>query len=153
MKSKDIHIRVDPENFNLMKEYADFLNSTLTDLIENSVFNTYLIRIEKVPNIDKELYRDISSMSNNLNQCARALNQIAKMLTQQSSSYLLINRLDVLSATLKELNDSFNQVLEQTRVQEMGLYHFLKHRELNPSFEKFLKQYDSNLLNTMSDSI
>lgn len=153
MKSKDIHIRVDPENFNLMKEYADFLNCTLTDLIENSVFNTYLIRIEKVPNIDKELYRDISSMSNNLNQCARALNQIAKMLTQQSSSYLLINRLDVLSATLKELNDSFNQVLEQTRVQEMGLYHFLKHRELNPSFEKFLKQYDSNLLNTMSDSI
>lgn len=144
MKSKQFNFRLDLLTYLYIRDYAKYLNCSVTDLIISSVTGSYLVRFEQVSNIDRKFYAEMSGMANNLNQCTRALNTLAKQIENGNASNAKTVLQDV-NTNFEEIKDTFSKVSKATGITEKGLYRYLKSHEYGTHFLNFLESYDPYL--------
>ncbi len=145
MKSKRIEFRLDLLTYLYIRDYAKYLNCSVTDLIVNSITRSFLVRIDQVSNVDQKFYAEMSGMANNLNQCTRALNKLSK---QAENGYLTgeqENVLNEINSNFEEIKNIFSKVSKSTGTTEKGLYRYLKSHEYGTHFLNFLESYDPYL--------
>lgn len=145
MKSKQFNFRLDLLTYLYIRDYAKYLNCSVTDLIVKSITRSFLVRIEQVSNVDRKFYAEMSGMANNLNQCTRALNKLAK---QAENGYLTKedqNVLQEINSNLNDIQNIFSKVSKKTGITEKGLYRYLKSNEYGTHFLDFLERYDPYL--------
>lgn len=145
MKSKRIEFRLDLLTYLYIRDYAKYLNCSVTDLIVNSITRSFLVRIEQVSNVDRKFYAEMSGMANNLNQCTRALNKLAKQVENGNLTSVEENVLQEINSNLNDIKDVFSKVSKRTGITEKGLYRYLKSNEYGTHFLNFLESYDPYL--------
>lgn len=145
MKSKRIEFRLDLLTYLYIRDYAKYLNCSVTDLIVNSITRSFLVRIEQVSNVDRKFYAEMSGMANNLNQCTRALNKLAKQVENGNLTSVEENVLQEINSNLNDIQNIFSKVSKKTGITEKGLYRYLKSNEYGTHFLDFLERYDPYL--------
>lgn len=145
MKSKQFNFRLDRLTYLYIRDYAKYLNCSVTDLIVNSITRSFLVRIEQVSNVDRKFYAEMSGMANNLNQCTRALNKLAKQAELGNLSEEDKNALQEINSNFEEIKDIFSKISKKTGATEKGLYRYLKSNEYGTHFLNFLENYDPYL--------
>lgn len=145
MKSKQFNFRLDLLTYLYIRDYAKYLNCSVTDLIVKSITRSFLVRIEQVSNVDRKFYAEMSGLANNLNQCTRALNRLAKQAENGHLTKEDQNVLQDINSNLNDIQNIFSKVSKMTGITEKGLYRYLKSNEYGTHFLNFLKNYDPYL--------
>lgn len=141
-RKKRISFRLDSLMNQYIRDKADYLNISMTDLILNCITGAKLCKIEPVSARDEKFYEYLRRLDNETKQCIYALNYHLKKQAEIEFSpnleYLSDDDREMLQEVnlgLKNVYQDYVSVTKMTGILERGFYHYkIKYDSVNSKF-------------------
>lgn len=146
-KEKRIEIRVSNSFYDMLTKVCEQLECSKTDYLIECALSPTFIKIYREPWEDK-VERDLGSMSNNLNQMARALNEIKIKIKEHEymDQEFFSNFLNDLAFDIQEVRVSHTDFINDLIKDEKNTFHFVNSRELLSQVIEVLEDTDQEYL-------
>lgn len=150
-KTKRLEFRVTPEFKELYEEICNSLKCSKTRYFIERSLSPEFIYIEPGYEKNNEAWHLLNSMSNNMNQIARAMNQLVTFMKQENNIDMLLHEdYKQMAENFEYMRDEVKKLVLMQKDQFSNLFQIANKRELLPCVTEYLEKNDPEYMEELS---
>lgn len=150
-KTERLEFRVTPEFKKLYGEICKSLQCSQTRYFIERSLSPDFVHIEPGYEKNNEAWHLLNSMSNNMNQIARAMNQLVAFMKEENNIDMMLHEdYKQMAENFEYMRDEVKKLVLMQRDQFSNLFQIANKRELLPCVQEYLEKNDPDYMEVLS---
>lgn len=151
MKDHQLHFRVSKDFYELYVNICKALNCSQTRYFIERSLSPDFVYIEPGYEKNNEAWHLLNSMSNNMNQIARAMNQLVAFMKEENNIDMMLHEdYKQMAENFEYMRDEVKKLVHMQRDQFSNLFQIANKRELLPCVQEYLEKNDPEYMEVLS---